>query len=115
MKDIFKLIKLDNEPYDFLIIATSVTNPLSCLDDIENKIGKESVKVLFDLTLINGLNSNRYIKGECIKGKFVVSSFMVVSDVNESIKSLCKSFFIGNDEAVQNSVITNQIKYLIRQ
>lgn len=38
MKSNFKILKLNNEPYDFLIIATSYENPLSSIKEIGEEI-----------------------------------------------------------------------------
>ena len=114
MQKKFEVIKLDNEPYDFLIIATSVINPLSHLDDVIIETGQKKARFIFDLTLINGTNSNRYIKGECTGGIFVSSSFKCVNKLDNQIKKVCDSFFSNNGQIVQNSVVTNQLKYLIK-
>lgn len=115
MKEQFELIKLDNEPYDFLVIATSSISPLSCLGDIVDEIGEKTASVLFDLTLINGTNRNRYIKGEYVNGSFVTSSFSIVNTLDEGVGNICKTFFAENDSIVQNSVVSKQLKFLIKQ
>lgn len=51
----FEILKMHNELYDFLIIATSYENPLSSFKEIEEEINVEGAKLLFDLTLINGV------------------------------------------------------------
>lgn len=38
MKDNFEIVKLNNEPYDFLVIATSYENPLGYIKEIGEKI-----------------------------------------------------------------------------
>ena len=58
MKDNFEIMKLNNEPYDFLIIATSYENPLSSIKEIGEEIQVQKANLLFDLTLINGTNKN---------------------------------------------------------
>ena len=40
----FRLIELNNESYDFLVIATSAVNPLNCLNDIVEEIGPDTAK-----------------------------------------------------------------------
>lgn len=111
----FEIIQLDNEPYDFLIIAASSISPLNCLDDIIVELDKKTVNVLFDLTLINGTNSNRYITGKCVEGSFIYSSFNIVNSLDDNIKNICKSFFIENNEIVQRSVISKQLKFLLKE
>ena len=115
MKETFRLIELNNESYDFLVIATSAVNPLNCLNDIVEEIGSDTAKVLFDLTLINGTNSNRYIQGNCVDGNFNIAAFMVVSSINEDIKNICKAFFVRNNELDKRSIISQKLKYLLMQ
>ena len=97
MKDIYELIKLNNEPYDFLVIATSSISPLSCLDEIVSDLNNVNAKVLFDLTLINGTNSNRYLQGQCSSGKFSLKDFATVEEVDSDIKTISYRFFRNNE------------------
>lgn len=93
MRENYKLIKLNNEPYSFLVVATSSISPLSCLDDIIADINCAQANVLFDLTLINGINSNRYLQGLYSCGSFKLDDFTVVKDINTNIKTISCQFF----------------------
>lgn len=115
MKGNFELIKLDNEPYDFLVIATSSISPLSCLDEIVAELNNIDANVLFDLTLINGINSNRYLQGKCLSGKFSLKDFATVQDIDLNIKTISYKFFRNNEYIVQNSVLTKTVKFLLRE
>lgn len=57
----YQILKLNKEPFDFLVIATSPENPLSNIEEISREIKVEQARFLFDLTLINGTKSNRYV------------------------------------------------------
>ncbi|AOZ96233.1 type II toxin-antitoxin system RnlB family antitoxin [Butyrivibrio hungatei] len=115
MNELYELVKLNNEPYDFLVIAKTSINPLDQLENIERDFENENAKVIFDLTLINGLNTNRYISGECINGKFVLSSFIAVSIVGNQLKNICDRFFINNKDLVDGSVLSRHLKFLIKE
>jgi hypothetical protein len=114
MKNNFEIIKLNNEPYDFLIIATSYENPLSHIKEIGKEIHVPRAKLLFDLTLINGTNKNRYIKCEYEADRNQLQPCCVVEGVNATIKKISQNFLAENEEAVQKSVIPNSLKYLLQ-
>lgn len=59
----FEVIKLNNSEYDYMVIATTCISPISTLTDIQNELEDKSGRIIFDLTLINGTSSNRYITG----------------------------------------------------
>lgn len=107
----FEILKLDSKPYDFLIIATSYENPLSMLEEIEKEIKKPKADLLFDLTLINGVSSNRYIKCSYEAGQ---NSCSIVDRIDDKIKKISYDFFAANEDIVQESVIPNSLKYLLK-
>lgn len=110
----FEVIKLNNEPYDFLIIATSYENPLSHLQEIGQEIQVKQAKLLFDLTLINGINSNRYIQCDYEADRKQLPFCSAIGNVDETIKSVSKDYFAKNEEVVRKSVISNSLKYLLK-
>lgn len=108
----FQIIRLHDEPYDFLIIATSYENPLHLFDEIGKELKVEKAKLLFDLTLINGTNKNRYI--ECEYSAEMKMHCSLVEKIDDCIKILSRDFFFNNNEVVNNSVIPNSLKYLLQ-
>lgn len=110
----YKIIKLDNNEYDYLVIATSYENPLDYMDEIEETINQDKVKIIFDYTLINGLSSNRYIEFDNNQDKSYYDSFTVVKEVNSEISNTSNNFFTENDDIVQASVIPRALKFLIK-
>lgn len=114
MKDNFEIIKLNNEPYDFLIIATSYENPLSSIKEIGEEIQVPKANLLFDLTLINGTSKNRYIKCEYVADKNQLPSCSIVESVNGEIKKVSQSYFAKNEEVVRKSVVSNSLKFLLK-
>ena len=110
----FKIIKLHDEPYDFLVIATTFENPLSLISEIEKAIMVKSARILFDLTLINGLKSNRYIECNYLSGSTITTSCNLVHNVSNSIREISRRFFVKNERIVKKSVIPNALKFLVR-
>lgn len=114
MKSNFKILKLNNEPYDFLIIATSYENPLSSIKEIGEEIQVRKANLLFDLTLINGTNKNRYIKCEYDADTNDLPPCSIVEGIDDDIKKVSQSYFSQNEEVVRKSVIPNSLKYLLK-
>lgn len=113
MKNNFEILKLDNEPYDFLVIATSYENPLGFMDEIGEEIQVQKANLLFDLTLINGVNKNRYIQCEYEAERNQLQPCSIVESVDDTIKKVSQSYFAENEEVVRKSVISNALKYLL--
>lgn len=108
----YNIIKLYNEPYEYLIIATTYESPIIYIEEIKKEITCK--KMLFDLMLINGNKSNRFI-GSDMKAceKFDPSTFFIANDVTDSIKEISYRFFSENKALVENSVLPNALKFLI--
>jgi len=110
----FEIFKLDNEIYDFLIIATSYKNPLSSFNEIEEKIQVKKACLIFDLTLINGVKKNRYIKCEYEANKNKLPTCSIVENIETSIKEISYKYFKKNEHIIQESVIPDALKYLLK-
>lgn len=110
----FKILKLHDEPYDFLVIATSYENPLSSFDEIKKELNVGEAKLLFDLTLINGTKKNRYIKCHYQANTDAPLLCSLVDSTDDYIKSLSNDYFLQNEDVVQNSVIPNSLKFLLK-
>jgi hypothetical protein len=110
----FEAIKLHNEPYDFLVIATSYENPLDEIDEIRSKLDKDEADVLVDLMLINGTKQNRFIELRFKKG-LNIPDYSLEDHVTDNIRKISSDFFVHNREMVDNSVLPKSLKYLIKQ
>lgn len=110
----YKIVELNNEPFDFLIIATSCYNPLSYIEDIIKEVNIQHFKILFDLTLINGTKSNRYISCNYNQGESHLHACSIVKSIDDQIKKLSHDFFIENIDIVQNSAVSNSFKFLLQ-
>ena len=108
MKNNFTILKLNNEPYDFLVIATSYENPLSSFKEIEDEIKVQKANLLFDSTLINGVSKNRYIKCEYEAGKNQPQSCTIVECIDDTIKKLSYNYFMENEDIVKKVLYQNR-------
>ena len=110
----FQILKLHDEPYDFLVIATSYENPLSLFDDLKKELKVDEAKLLFDLTLINGTKKNRYIKCHYQANTDSLLLCSLVDNIDDYIRSLSHDYFLQNEEVVRNSIIPNSLKFLLK-
>lgn len=110
----FELLSVADSIFSYLIIAKSYISPISELEDIQKELSNLSGEILFDLTLINGTNSNRYISGSIVHGLFDRKSFKTVEGISSSIKEISRKFFIENQGLVDGGVIPQPIKYLLK-
>lgn len=111
----YSLIKVDNSEYDWIVIAISYVSPIDEVDSIIQAIRGRSTRILFDLTLINGISSNRYISLKVDNGEYSKSSFRVVQHVTSSVKDVGLSYFANNPEVVDRSVLSDTLKHCLKQ
>lgn len=110
----YNIIKLHNEPYEYLVIATTYESPINDIEEIKREISCEKTKILFDLMLINGNKSNRFIGLNMnANEKFNPSAYFIANDVTDKIKEISNRFFSENKTLLENSVLPNALKYLI--
>jgi hypothetical protein len=109
----YEIVKLRNEPYDFLVIATSYISPLDSIENIIGTVGQENPNLIFDLTLINGANKNRYIEMKH-SNKGVAPKFSIVKTISPNIRTISSSFFTSHHNIVDKSVIPNSLKFLLK-
>lgn len=109
----FEIIKLGSDKYMYMVIATTCISPISTLADVQNELENTSGQIIFDLTLINGTNSNRYISASFENGVFDRRSFELVKTIDPSIKHISSEFFIRHADTVKNGTIPNALKSLL--
>lgn len=110
----FSIEQINREDYGYLIIAISYDSPISDLGAVEKEIKGYTGKVIFDLTLINGTNSNRYLEAKVVKGKIDRRSFKVQKNLDDPINEVSKNFFLNNVDILEKSTITNALKFLLK-
>ena len=113
VNDIIKAIKLNNSEYDYMVIATTCISPISTLTDIQNELEDKSGRIIFDLTLINGTSSNRYITASFENGAVNRRSFEVVKVIESKVEYISLDFFAHHADLVKNGTIPNALKSLL--
>lgn len=109
----FEVIKLNNSEYDYMVIATMCISPISTLTDVQNELADKSGRIIFDLTLINGTSSNRYISALYENGTFNRRSFDVVKVIEPNVKHTSQEFFAHHADLVEKGTIPNALKSLL--
>ena len=109
----FEVIKLNNSEYDYMVIATTCISPISTLTDIQNELEDKSGRIIFDLTLINGTSSNRYITASFENGAVNRRSFEVVKVIESKVEYISLDFFAHHADLVKNGTIPNALKSLL--
>lgn len=109
----FEISKLKNSEYDYLVIATTYVSPISTLDDVQGEFKHFTGKLIFDLTLINGTSSNRYISAMIEDGIVNRSSFAIVKKVDAIVQHNSKNFFTKHTETIENGTIPEALKILL--
>lgn len=109
----FEILKLDNSEYDYLVIATTYISPISTLDYVQNELTGQSGSLVFDLTLINGTSSNRYISAVIENGVINRRSFAIVKEIEPRIERRSLDFFVNHVDLVKDGTIPNALKSLL--
>lgn len=109
----FEIIKLNKSEYNYLVIATTCVSPIVTLNDVENELTDNSGKIIFDLTLINGTSSNRYISALFKNGIFNRQSFDIVKEIEPNVEHISSDFFIHHTDLVKNGTIPSALKSLL--
>ncbi|WP_157633936.1 type II toxin-antitoxin system RnlB family antitoxin, partial [Turicibacter sanguinis] len=84
----YELIQLECDKYDYLVIATNYKSPIDSAKEIIEKIGMDHINILFDLTLIHGTKSNRYIELDYNCNSNFLQGFKKVTNISEDIKKI---------------------------
>jgi hypothetical protein len=111
----FKIKKIENKQ-KYIVLSTSYISPLDELFDLEEKLQMLEYKgtIIFDLLLCNGLEQNRFLEA-FFDGNFIdISNVSILNQVDEKIKEISRNFYKENLYALENSVLPDAHKYIIR-
>ena len=90
-----------------LIFSNSYISPLDDIELLENDLKERNIKglIIFDLLLCVGFSKNRYL-GINFNGKYL--------DVSDDIKEESRNFYFKNSSLLENSVLNNAHKYIVK-
>ena len=103
--------------YKLIIFSTDYISPIENLTNIEDnlKSKKYSGNIIFDLLLTNGNSCNRFIEAFFDGEKFDRRSFSVATKLSYEINRVSSEFYFNNLFVVENSRLSNPIKFLIKK
>lgn len=107
----------EDTSYDCIIYATSYMSPIDNINEIEKDLVGSKKSVIFELLLCFGRSSNRFVTATFDGEKFIKDSFHVLSkeEQNEKLLVLSQKFYIENQEYLDNSILSNAQKKLIKK
>lgn len=110
----YDIIKFEKD-YKYVVVATSYENPIDEIENIEQELNNKKYcgKILFDLLLCNGMNSNRYIEMEFDGDYFDINSSIIVDSPTENIKRAIYEYFSNRPLLIENSVLSRAQRYLM--
>jgi hypothetical protein len=117
MMDVNKFYRIENiSDRVVLIFCTTYINPISYLPVIEKDLGeiKFSGKIIFDLLLANGYNSNRFVEADVIESKINRRSMRVIepSNLDELLLKKIRIFYKYNPDILEgNAILLDEEKY----
>ena len=97
-----------------LIFSVDYRSPLEFIEDIENELRSVSLckKIIFDLLLSNGMNSNRYFEAYFDGCRLI--NIKKCKEVHIEVKDASVRFYKKYPSLLDNSVLVNQQKFLTR-
>lgn len=114
VKDLYQVEMISEQVV--VIFCTTYINPISYLPIIEEDLSKInfSGKIIFDLLLSNGYNSNRFVEADVIEAKVNRRSMKVIdsSTLDECLLGKTHEFYKSHPYLVEsNSILLDEDKY----
>jgi hypothetical protein len=116
MNDFYKIKKIPNKQYPYIVFSTCYINPMDHIENIEKELVKKGVKgkVLFDLLLSHGNTPDRFFEAIFDGCEISEDSIKNVAIIPDKIKEIADDFYYEKQECLENSVLSNAQRFLIR-
>ncbi|NLD35869.1 MAG: type II toxin-antitoxin system RnlB family antitoxin [Desulfatiglans sp.] len=116
MKNYYKIKKTNFKQYPYIVFSTCYINPMDQKEDIEKELKKNKVqgKILFDLLLSHGNTPDRFFEAIFDGYEILEDSIKNIVIVPDKIKDIAADFYYIKQEFLENSVLSNTQKFLIR-
>lgn len=113
----YRIQEINDFKYRAIIFSTDYISPIEELSEIENELreNKYMGTIIFDLLLINGNSENRFIEAFFDGMSFDRKSFKIADKLPCMINDLSSEFYYNNLYLVENSRLSNPIKFLIKK
>ncbi len=109
----YNIIKVGNLYSHFLVIANTVENPINTFLCEGYVPFVENGEIIFDLAVINGVNSNRFVQTTVQCHRLQEETIRTISEVPFSILETSKKYFETHNEVIQYSVLLTAAKHLL--
>lgn len=112
----YELLDINYGEYKYLVISTSLETPLTHLNDIAAQFSCQTndFKVVFDLLLSMGNNSERFIEAQYDGDTKHIGFFNVVKvDKKNTLRKITSEYYKDNACFLENSVLNSQQKKLL--
>lgn len=112
----YELLTVNCVDYKFLVLSTSYESPLKHLKDIVSQLScqSDSCKVVFDLLLSMGNNSDRFVEATYDGLDREITSFnFIVLDKQNCLRKVTSKYYKEHICLTYDSVLTSQQKNLL--
>ena len=111
---IFQIKKISNDL--LMVFTTSYRNPINYLDYVKKELSNFDFngRMIFDLLLANGFNSNRFVRVEVKNSEIKKSSMSIMKKVNTLILENSFKFYEENSHLLNNSILSEPDKFFLR-
>ncbi|WP_379142558.1 type II toxin-antitoxin system RnlB family antitoxin [Paenibacillus sp. sgz500992] len=114
----YELLQLSCDDFEYLVLSTSFETPLTYLMDITTELNSKSnmsnFKVVFDLLLSMGNNSERFIEAFYDGEQKNIDLFNVLKiDKKNDLRKISCEYLKQNSIFLDNSVLNSQQKKMI--
>lgn len=106
MKD-YELIFINKSKYMALVLSKSFYSPISMRNEIAKELSGKKGYILFDLLLLNGQSSNRFIEAFFNGNTFLFDSFKRVNKIPNDLLDISFRYYHKNQDLFNVSSLTN--------
>ena len=115
----YDIKKIEYNEYKVIIFSTSYETPLQDINEISKELCSNiqpKAKVIFDLLLNMGNNSERFAEAFFDGFEFAKTSFKYIDvDKKSEIRKLSSTYFKSNSDLLDNSILSSvQKKMLVK-
>ena len=105
------------EVYSYIVFSTSYLNPMDYKEAIEKDLKRIGVKgkILFDLLLSHGNTPDRFFEVYFDGKEINEETLRSVEEITDSIKKFTYDFHRNRPHFIENSVLSNAQKFLLRK
>ena len=115
--DCYKILYLEQDKYEAMIIICSVDSPFDYMDEISLSLISNKINgpVLFDQIFHSGNNEERFIEAEFKNGEFIKSSFKFKTLFKNSEYRRMSHEYLVDSGLLEGSILSSHEKKLMNK